>query len=157
MSTPKKRGARHKASDLDDAVRDLLLLTPRIVGKTKRMTPPPELRSTQLGPRHLSLLGYLLFDGPMTVNELADRLQVAPTTASLMIAELSRAGVLERVEDENDRRRRIVSISDAKRPTIQKWLGPAADAWGGALADLTPAERRTVVDTLRRYLELVGE
>jgi DNA-binding MarR family transcriptional regulator len=144
-------------SGLEDAIRDLLLLMPRLVSRAKRIPPPPELRDLTLGPRHLSLLVFLLLDGPMTVNDLAARLQVAPTTASLLIADLSRKGVLDRAEDDADRRRRIVSIAPAARPAIEAWLAPGADAWRRALGPLTPAQRRMVVDTLLAYEAAVGE
>jgi DNA-binding MarR family transcriptional regulator len=138
-------------STVDDATRDLLLLMPRLVGRAKRLPVPPEFQSMALGPRHLSLLALLLFDGPLTVNELAERLRVAPTTVSLMIGELSRKGVLERREDDNDRRRRIVTIATAKRPAIEDWLGHGAGAWRAALEPLTPAQRALFVETLRAY------
>ncbi len=96
---------------VEDATRALLLLGPRLVGRAKRMPVPDELRGLALAPRHLSMLSYLLFDGPMTVNDLAARLEIAPTTVSLMVGELSRKGVVERREDDDDRRRRIVSIA----------------------------------------------
>ncbi|ACU70884.1 transcriptional regulator, MarR family [Catenulispora acidiphila DSM 44928] len=164
MSTEPKRtrGAAapsRPAADagLEDAVRDLLLLMPRLVARAKRIPPPPELRDLTLGPRHLSLLVFLLLDGPMTVNDLAARLQVAPTTTSLVIADLSRKGVLHRAEDDTDRRRRIISITPAARPAIETWLAPGAEAWRRALRPLTPAQRRTVVDALLAYEAAVGE
>lgn len=141
--------------DTDDAIRAMLLLMPRLVGRAKRTQPPAELRS--LAPRHLSMLSYLLFDGPMTVNELADRLAVAPTTVSLMVSDLSREGVLERTEDDADRRRKIVSIAEARLPAIRDWLARGADAWRTALAPLTPAQRQTVIDTLLAYEKAVTE
>ncbi|MEU5951749.1 MarR family winged helix-turn-helix transcriptional regulator [Streptomyces sp. NPDC047525] len=137
--------------EVDDAVRTLLLLMPRMVGRVKRIKIPEELQSLALAPRHLSLLAYLLFDGPMSVNELAARLEVAPTTVSLMVGELSRKGVLERQEDPADRRRRIVDISDAHRSSIDAWLGRGAVAWRKALAPLTGAERKLFIDTLTAY------
>lgn len=112
---------------------------------------PEELQSLALAPRHLSLLSCLLFDGPMTVNDLAARLEVAPTTVSLMIGELSRKGILERREDESDRRRRIISITDGKRPSIDGWLARGAHAWRQALAPLAPEERQMFVRTLQAY------
>jgi DNA-binding MarR family transcriptional regulator len=124
---------------------------PRLVGRAKKIKIPDELQSLALAPRHLSLLSYLLFDGPMTVNDLAARLEVAPTTVSLLVAELSRKGVLERREDEVDRRRRIVSITDAMRPAIDTWLARGATAWQQALGPLTPEQRRLFVDTLLTY------
>ena len=127
---------------VDAAIRALLLLMPRLVGRAKRLPVPAELESYDLAPRHLSLLAYLVFDGPMTVNDLAVRLEVAPTTVSLMVGELSRKGVLERKEDEADRRRRIVSVAADRRPAIESWLARGATAWRDALEPLTPDERR---------------
>jgi DNA-binding MarR family transcriptional regulator len=136
---------------IEDATRALLLLGPRLVGRAKRMPVPDELRDLALAPRHLSMLSYLLFDGPMTVNDLAARLELAPTTVSLMVGELSRSGIVERREDDDDRRRRIISIDPNSRQAISAWLGRGAAAWRHALDPLTPAQRQAVVDTLRRY------
>ena len=55
----------------DDAVRDLILLFPRLVGRAKRIAAPEQLRAFDLAPRHLSLLSLLLLDGAQTVSELA--------------------------------------------------------------------------------------
>ena len=136
---------------VEESVRELLLLVPRMVGRAKRMPVPAALRSLALGPRHLSLLSYLLFDGPMTVNELAARLEVAPTTVSLLVGELDRKGVLERREDDRDRRRRIVSIAEGQRSAIDDWLSHGATAWRRALEPISPEERRLFVRTLRAY------
>ncbi|MDN0199092.1 MarR family winged helix-turn-helix transcriptional regulator [Streptomyces sp. S.PNR 29] len=136
---------------VDDTVRSLLLLMPRLVGRAKKIPVPEALRSFRLAPRHLSLLACLLFDGPMTVNELAARLEVAPTTVSLLIGDLSRKGILERREDEADRRRRIIAIAPAHEPAISSWLAPGAAAWRKALTPLTPDQRRVFVDTLLAY------
>jgi DNA-binding MarR family transcriptional regulator len=137
--------------DLDDGIRQMLLLMPRLVGRAKKLAVPPALASFGLAPRHLTLLALLLLDGPMTVRVLADRLEVAPTTVSLMVADLSRQGILRRDEDDADRRRVIVDIEPAHRPAIDAWLSGSADAWRDALEPLTAAERGLVVSTLKRY------
>ncbi|PRX98972.1 MarR family winged helix-turn-helix transcriptional regulator [Allonocardiopsis opalescens] len=142
---------------VEDGVRTMLLLMPRMVGRAKRLPPPEALRSLNLAPRHLSLLAYLLFDGALGVNELAARLEVAPATVSLMVADLSRRGVVERREDDADRRRTIVSITAESRPDVEGWLAAGATAWRTALEPLSPAERRTVVDALLAYERAVGE
>lgn len=137
--------------ELDEAVRTLLLLMPRTVARVKRVRVPEDLQSLTLAPRHLSLLAHLLFDGPLSVNELAAELEVAPTTASLMVGDLAKKGVLERVEDPADRRRKIVSISERYRVAIDAWLGRSADAWRAALAPLDARERRMFIETLAAY------
>jgi DNA-binding MarR family transcriptional regulator len=136
---------------VDEGIRTLLLLMPRLVGRAKRMPIPEQLRSLDLAPRHLSLLSYLLFDGPLGVNELASRLEVAPATVSLMVGELSRKGVVDRREDDADRRRTIVSIAEANRAAVDAWLARGAEAWRKALEPLTHEQRLMFVETLRAY------
>jgi DNA-binding MarR family transcriptional regulator len=143
--------APRQPESADEAVRELMLLMPRLVSRAKRLPIPAQLQALSLSPRHLSLLSYLLFDGPMIVSQLAARLRVAPTTASLLVSELSAKGVLVRSEDPNDRRRRVIDISADSRPAIRQWLAPGAAAWQRALAPLSQAERITFIDTLRAY------
>jgi DNA-binding MarR family transcriptional regulator len=141
---------------VESGVRTMLLLMPRMVGRAKRIPVPEALRSLDLAPRHLSLLALLLFDGPQSVNELAGRLELAPTTVSLMVGELSTKGVLERREDEADRRRTIVAIAESGRKPVEDWLSAGARAWRKALEPLTPEQRELVVDTLLTYEQEAG-
>jgi DNA-binding MarR family transcriptional regulator len=143
--------------DVEEAIRTLLLLMPRMVGRAKRARVPDELQSFSLAPRHLSLLAYLLFEGPLGVNELAARLEVAPATVSLMVGDLSRKGILLRQEDDADRRRTIVSIADEHHAAINAWLGRGAGAWRKALEPLTPAQRKMFIDTLAAYERAIGD
>jgi DNA-binding MarR family transcriptional regulator len=133
------------------AVRSMLLLMPRLVGRAKRLPIPDALRGLDLAPRHLALLAHLQYEGPLTVNELAARLEVAPATVSLMVGDLSRHAILTRQEDEADRRRRIVAIAPDYAAPITQWLSGSAAAWTEVLAALTPAERGTIVATMRAY------
>jgi DNA-binding MarR family transcriptional regulator len=137
--------------DVDFAVRELMLVFPRLVGRIKKLPPPPALRSLELTPRHLALLSMLLLDGPLTVSELAERLSVAPTTVSLLVSELAGKGVLRRRVDPADRRRRIVDLGDDLRPAVTRWLAPGVRAWREVLGPLSPAERRLIVDALLAY------
>jgi len=112
---------------------------------------PAALRGLDLAPRHLALLAYLQYEGPLTVSQLADRLEVAPTTVSLMVGDLSRNGVLTREEDDTDRRRRIVAIAPDYAEPIRDWLSGSASAWTEVLSALTPADRAKVVAAMRAY------
>jgi len=136
---------------VDEAVRALLLLMPRLVGRAKRLPIPPALQSLNLAPRHLALLAHLEYDGPARVNELAARLELAPTTVSLMVSELSRPGVLARTVDPADRRRRIIAIAPAYTAPIGEWLSRSASAWEHVMHGLNPSERATVIAALRTY------
>ncbi|TDO44132.1 DNA-binding MarR family transcriptional regulator [Kribbella sp. VKM Ac-2527] len=142
-------------SSTDESIRTLLLLMPRLVGRAKRAKIPDELAGMNLAPRHLSLFAYLLFDGPLGVNELAERLEVTPATVSLMVGELSRKGILERREDPADRRRAIITLADAHREAIDNWLARGARAWRVALEPLTDEQRKLFVQTLRAYEDAI--
>src|ERR1700761_281944 len=126
------------------AVRSMLLLMPRLVGRAKRLPVPDALRGLDLAPRHLALLAHLQYDGALTVSQLAERLEVAPTTVSLMVGDLSRHGILTRQEDNTDRRRRIVAIAPDYAAPITQWLSGSATAWSETLAALTPTERAMI-------------
>jgi DNA-binding MarR family transcriptional regulator len=136
----------------------MLLLMPRVAARIKQIPIPEQLQSLSLAPRHLSLLAYLLFDGPMPVNQLAARLEVAPTTVSLMVSDLTRQGVLQRHDDPDDRRRTIVAITDdaETRAAIEGWLANGATAWRDAFEPLSEDERATFVRTIRTYEESSG-
>ena len=142
---------------VDDAIRVMLLLMPRMVGRVKRMAPPAALESFALAPRHRSMLAYLAFDGPLGVNELANRLEVAPATVSLMVSDLSRQGVIERHEDPNDRRRAIVSIAEEHREAIHQWFAASAEAWRLAFEPLTADQRRMFVETMQAFTQELGD
>ncbi|MFE6888024.1 MarR family winged helix-turn-helix transcriptional regulator [Streptomyces sp. NPDC057694] len=145
---------------VNEAVRTLLLLMPRLVGRAKRLPMPLALQGLDLAPRHLALLAHLEYDGPTSINELAARLEVAPTTVSLMVSELSRPGVLQRTADPADRRRRIVAIAPAYVAPISEWLSASAFAWKRVMRGLDPAERATVITALQAYegaLEQAGD
>lgn len=154
MSTSHRRLESGPA--VDEAVRALLLLMPRLANRIKRLPIPEQLQQFSLTPRHLSLLSFLLFDGPLSIGELASRLEVAPTTVSLMVGDLSRQGVLERREDDADRRRTIVNIATAHSPAIEAWLANGARAWRQALEPLSPSQRQVVIDALSTYHHASG-
>jgi DNA-binding MarR family transcriptional regulator len=54
-------------------------------------------------------------------------------------------------EDDDERRRRIVGITDQARPAVSEWLSSFARAWRHVLGTLTAAEQRLVVETLLAY------
>jgi DNA-binding MarR family transcriptional regulator len=91
------------------------------------------------------------------VSQLADQLELAPTTVSLMVGDLSRHGILTRAEDDADRRRRIVAIAPGHADAVREWLSGSAAAWTEVLGALTPAERATVVGAMRAYEAALGQ
>jgi DNA-binding MarR family transcriptional regulator len=83
------------------------------------------------------------------VSALARRLRVTIPTASLLVAELDRAGLAQRRADETDRRRTIVTVSERYRTSIDEWLSQRSEPIRRALTRLNPEERDALVKALR--------
>jgi DNA-binding MarR family transcriptional regulator len=112
----------------------------------KQACPPPEqlLRaatSGSLGPRHMPALFAVAAAGPLSVSELARRLGLGLSTTSAIVGDLSRADLLERSEDDADRRRTIVRLDDAHRAVIGGWAEHALSPMRRTLERLSPAAR----------------
>lgn len=93
-----------------------------------------------LSPRHVAALERLL-SGPVTVGELAARLGLTLPTVSGVVADLDRAGFIERRPDPADRRRTIVQVIPAQAALIGEWLDGAARPLARVLDQLSPCEQ----------------
>jgi DNA-binding MarR family transcriptional regulator len=146
-----------KPDPLDADMRELALVLPQILQTLRAgiggVDMPPELRSlflnTPLGPRHIPALLHLALDGPHSVSELANALGLRLAAASQMAGELARAGLVERREDERDRRRTILQIHPNAQNRIDKWLGSRMRPMRHALAQLSTTERSALLKGLR--------
>src|ERR1700734_1302376 len=93
-------------------------VTRRMRGGQEHPAPPA---TAPLGPRHVAALQQLR-GGPVTVGELAARLGLTLPTVSGVVADLDRAGFIERHPDPADRRRTIVAVIPAQASLIGEWL-----------------------------------
>ena len=152
--TEEAGGSRHSALCLR-----LMQLFPRVSRGMRRWqdraapkTPAP------LGPRHVAALGQLR-DGPVTVSELAARLGLTLPTVSGVLADLDRAGLVERHADPADRRRTIVEIIPAQRALVHDWLDGVAGPLARVLDKLAPSEQAAflkAMDLLETELRVQG-
>jgi DNA-binding MarR family transcriptional regulator len=119
----------------------LMQLFPRVIRGLRRWqdgsTPPAP---APLGPRHVAALEQIRGE-PVSVGELASRLGLTLPTVSGVLADLDRAGLVERHPDPADRRRTIVEIAAGQAPLIEEWLDGAALPLARVLDKLTPAEQ----------------
>jgi len=95
-----------------------------------------------LGPRHIPVVIVLVLEGPFTVGELADRLRLNLATVSLMVGELARAGLVERREDEQDRRRVLVSIPEQHCQRLAPFVNERIAPLRRALDRMSPELRQ---------------
>jgi DNA-binding MarR family transcriptional regulator len=159
-----KTTTKTKGSAMKEATDLLTLLSGVLIGLKK--SPPrssekhDELRDafekSELGERHVAPLVALVIGGPASVSELAERIGLTPATTSLLVGELSRAGFVERREDDADRRRTIVSIDESIEEVVRPSLGQTLAPLDRALARMSAAQRHQFMDGLRILNEEIG-
>jgi DNA-binding MarR family transcriptional regulator len=100
-----------------------------------------------LTPRHVAALEQLL-DGPLAVSELASRLGLTLPTVSGLLADLDRAGFIERQPDPADRRRTIVQVIPGRAALIGEWLDGAARPLARVLGQLSASEQQAFLKAM---------
>lgn len=136
-------GSQHSALCLR-----LMQLFPRVTRGMRRWqdhAAPPS--PAPLSPRHIAALEQLR-GGPVTVSELASRLGLTLPTVSGVLADLDRAGFVERRPDPADRRRTIVQITTAQASLITEWLDGAATPLARVLDKLNPSEQEAFLKAM---------
>jgi DNA-binding MarR family transcriptional regulator len=94
-----------------------------------------------------SVLQHLAMAGPLTVGELCAHLDRSQSVVSDIVSQLAGKGLLERQEDANDRRRRLVWLSpdgllflDRERDVL------SIELLQRAIGAMTPAERSALLE-----------
>jgi DNA-binding MarR family transcriptional regulator len=117
---------------------------------------PPGLKAlwakSALAPRHMNALLSLAIAGPMSVSDVSARLGIGLATASLLVGELNRVGVVVRTEDEDDRRRTLVDLAPAYRQAIRGFLAQKRHLVRTALEPMEPRERAALVKGMRALI-----
>ncbi len=123
----------HRVAEL--AVRTL----PRVMGAVAS-----SLREAGWGsPQRIFVLRTLL-RAPSTVGDLATRHNVSAPTMSVVVTGLEREGLVRRATNPADRRRVVVTITDAGRELLAGGCAAAADAMAARFRHLTPEEIRSL-------------
>jgi DNA-binding MarR family transcriptional regulator len=125
----------------------LMQLFPRVIRGMRRWQDHAAPMPSPLSPRHVAALEQLR-EGPLTVGELASRLGLSLPTVSGVLADLDRAGLVERHPDPADRRRTIVRVSPGQETLIGHWLDGAAEPLARVLDKLTTSEQEAFLKAM---------
>jgi DNA-binding MarR family transcriptional regulator len=123
----------------------LMQLFPRVTRGMRRWQ--DRAAPAPLSPRHVAALEQVR-GGPLTVGELASRLGLTLPTVSGVLADLDRAGLVERRPDPADRRRTIVQVIPGQAALVGHWLDGAAKPLARVLEQLTPAEQEAFLKAM---------
>ncbi len=139
---------------VEDDLAELTSLLPVTLHELKSAVPAPmpmrdAMERASLGKRHASALLAVAAAEPIGVSELAKRLGLLLSSTSTLVGELSRAGLLERAEDDEDRRRTIVRVHEDYRDAMDGWLEIALAPVRNTLEQLSPQARAHFMDGWR--------
>lgn len=109
------------------------------------------------GERPISMLISLGIEGPATVSELAQRLDMTRAHASLVVGELARSGLVDREHDERDRRLIIVSLSEVAKPAVAEMRRRHGAPLLRFLDELDEHEADRFIDHLTRLIAHVRD
>jgi DNA-binding MarR family transcriptional regulator len=110
-------------------------------------------RATGLSLAQINVLLHLYYKGPREVMEFADFMQVSPAGASQMVERLVQQGLVRRVETTEDRRVRLVHLTDEGQQLVMESIAARRQWVGTLVALLTPEESETV----GQGLSILGE
>jgi DNA-binding MarR family transcriptional regulator len=145
-----KQATRNREQgSVEDDLHELPRLIGRVVarlkgGGTKEEVPEPFREAFEeggCGHRHLPVVITAYLYGPLSVTELSEQIGLSLATTSLMVGELDRAGLVERSEDEEDRRRTLVAVDEDTSRELDAWVRGRLEPLRRTLERLSPEAR----------------
>jgi DNA-binding MarR family transcriptional regulator len=136
-----------------DETLEILMDLSRLIRSLSRVTGAAEEGPAMTATQRLAF--FELGEGPLRLNDLADRMGVSPPTASRSVDALYELGLVERVPDPQDRRALRIELTSPGRELLADRKAKAQTAFAPAVASLSASERKTLSQLLRRMADAV--
>ena len=144
MADPSRDPARQVMRELSLLIRHLT-----------RISGGPDDEPAMTGTQRLAL--YELYaGGPMRLNDLAERMGISAPTASRAIDALVSLGLVDRLQDPDDRRALRLGLTSSGHARASERETRVATAFAPALASLSTAERKQLIALLARLVSQLG-
>ena len=101
-------------------------------------------RTTGLSMPQFSMMMQLYHRGACGMSEVSERFEITPAAASQLVDKLVHSGLIQRVEDPNDRRAKLLSLTDKGKEFIQQGIEERY-RWVEELAGKLSAEERAQI------------
>jgi MarR family transcriptional regulator, 2-MHQ and catechol-resistance regulon repressor len=108
------------------------------------------IASLNLGVSDFGVLEALFHKGPLTVKELGAKVLLTSGSMTAAIDRLESRGLVERGGDAKDRRLKVICLTRGGKQLIQKEFESHRLAMEKAASGLSPAERATLINLLRK-------
>jgi len=134
-----------------EAAAEYAALFPRLYLRFQRRIHHTEYRPT---PESLAVLRHIAAAGPLTVTEAAQHMDRSQAAMSELVGRLVSRDLLARFQDERDRRRNLIWITDMGREMLNeanRVLSP--ERLRKAFQAMDPGRRDTLINVTRELLE----
>lgn len=111
------------------------------------------LPGTDVTPRMLGVLQHLASAGPLTLSELVLHLSLSKAATTELVDRLERKGLVARMQDERDRRRVFIWLTDSGRARAGEHPRVLEDELLlTALARMAPEDRHALITGMRALI-----
>jgi len=122
-----------------------------ILMKAHRALARTAARNTDdLGLSDFATLELLLHKGPQPVNEIGRRIELTSGAITTAVDRMETRGLVARRADPDDRRARVVQLTAKGKTVIERAFAHHKAAMDQAADALTKAERRTLIELLKK-------
>lgn len=101
-------------------------------------------KSTGLSMPQFSILMQLHHKGPCGMSGISEGYEITPAATSQLVDKLVQSGLIQRVEDPNDRRAKLLSLTDKGRELILNGIKERY-RWVDEMADKLTADERVQI------------
>ena len=113
-------------------------------------------RSVGLSLEQINVLMHLYYRGPREVMAFGDFMRLSPAGTSQMVERLVQQGLVQRVESQDDRRVRLVHLTERGRLVVDGSIQARQQWVKQVLASLSDEQRTAVGQALRVLTEQVA-
>jgi DNA-binding MarR family transcriptional regulator len=106
---------------------------------------------------HMGTLLYIQEQGMPSMSDIAEYLKVAPPTATSLINTLIKEGIIERVNDPEDRRRVLLTLSAKGISSLEANLQSRNNAFMRAISNLSDTDCQELTRILTRMTQPVTQ
>ena len=98
-------------------------------------------------------LMYLYHEGEVRISDIGVLMEVGKAAASQLVERLVQQDLVERIEDENDRRAKKIRLRPKSLRLIEKGLGVQRQQMEALLGQLSPEQMQTVQKAFSHLIE----
>lgn len=114
-------------------------------------------KATGLSMPQFGILMQLHYRKGCGVSEISERFDITNAAASQLVDKLVQSGLIQREEDPNDRRAKLLNLTDKGKELIQQGIEERYRWVDQLAAKLTPEERTKVTEALQIMTQAANE